>query len=150
MDGNQLIIKNNQKLFTMLLHEMALQGKHNVYNSMAAGIAAKILGVSDDVLRKSLTNFRGVVTISLPGWTSNEAPGCWLFVGADGSWYSFDAASVEGNNLGVAAGPISGWAWKWAGADPTTSCWAWTGNGSVGGAWWTWIVAIGAAVCWWT
>jgi len=44
----------------MLLHEMALQGKHNVYNSMAAGIAAKILGVSNDILRQSLTNFKGV------------------------------------------------------------------------------------------
>lgn len=60
IDNNQLIIKNNKNFFTMLLHEMALQGKHNVYNSMAAGIAAKILGVTDDILRQSLTNFRGV------------------------------------------------------------------------------------------
>jgi UDP-N-acetylmuramoylalanine--D-glutamate ligase len=60
VDDNQLIIKNNKNLFTMLLHEMALQGKHNVYNSMAAGIASKILGVSNDVLRMSLINFKGV------------------------------------------------------------------------------------------
>tara|TARA_B100000674_G_scaffold82210_1_gene56972 strand:+ start:3395 stop:4729 length:1335 start_codon:yes stop_codon:yes gene_type:complete len=60
VDGNQLIIKNNKNLFTMLLHEMALQGKHNIYNSMAAGIASKILGVSNDVLRMSLINFKGV------------------------------------------------------------------------------------------
>ena len=60
IENNQLIIKNNKNLFTLLLHEMALQGKHNVYNSMAAGIAAKILGVSNDILRQSLTNFQGV------------------------------------------------------------------------------------------
>ena len=60
IENHQLIIKNNKNLFTMLLHEMALQGKHNVYNSMAAGIAAKILGVSNDILRQSLTNFKGV------------------------------------------------------------------------------------------
>ena len=60
VDDNQLIIKINKNLFTMLLHEMALQGKHNVYNSMAAGIASKILGVSNDVLRMSLINFKGV------------------------------------------------------------------------------------------
>ena len=60
VDDNQLIIKNNKNLFTMLLHEMALQGKHNIYNSMAAGIASKILGVSNDVLRMSLINFKGV------------------------------------------------------------------------------------------
>ena len=33
----------------MLLHEMALQGKHNIYNSMAAGIASKYFLVSDDI-----------------------------------------------------------------------------------------------------
>ena len=60
IDNNKLIIKNNKNFFTMLLHEMALQGKHNVYNSMAAGIASKILGVSDDILRLALTNFKGV------------------------------------------------------------------------------------------
>ncbi len=60
IDNNKLIIKNNKKFFTMLLHEMALQGKHNIYNSMAAGIASKILGVTDDILRQSLTSFKGV------------------------------------------------------------------------------------------
>ena len=42
----------------MLLHEMALQGKHNIYNSMATGIASKILGVTDDILRQSLKSFK--------------------------------------------------------------------------------------------
>ena len=60
VDNNKLIIKNNKNFFTMLLHQMALQGKHNIYNSMAAGIASKILGVSDDILRQSLTSFKGV------------------------------------------------------------------------------------------
>lgn len=60
IEDDKLIIKNNKNFFTMLLHEMALQGKHNVYNSMAAGIASKILGVSDDILRLSFSNFKGV------------------------------------------------------------------------------------------
>ncbi len=60
IEDDKLIIKNNKIFFTMLLHEMALQGKHNVYNSMAAGIASKILGVSDDILRLSFSNFKGV------------------------------------------------------------------------------------------
>ena len=59
MHNNTLII--NQKIFfTMVLHEMALQGRHNVYNSMAAGIAAKILGVNNDVLRECLSGFKSV------------------------------------------------------------------------------------------
>ncbi len=60
VENNKLIINHNKIFFTMLLHEMALQGKHNVYNSMAAGIASKILGVTDDILRQSLINFKGV------------------------------------------------------------------------------------------
>ena len=59
IEENQLII-NQKNLFTMVLHEMALQGRHNVYNSMAAGIAAKILGVNNDVLRECLSDFKGV------------------------------------------------------------------------------------------
>ena len=57
---NKKLIINHKKIFTMVLHEMALQGRHNVYNSMAAGIAAKILGVSNDVLRECLSDFKGV------------------------------------------------------------------------------------------
>ncbi len=57
--NNKLII-NHKKIFTMVLHEMALQGRHNVYNSMAAGIATKILGVSNDLLRECLSDFKGI------------------------------------------------------------------------------------------
>ena len=59
LDNKKLII-NHKKIFTMVLHEMALQGRHNVYNSMAAGIAAKILGVNNDILRQCLSDFKGV------------------------------------------------------------------------------------------
>ena len=59
VDNKKLII-NHKKIFTMVLHDMALQGRHNVYNSMAAGIAAKILGVNNDTLRECLTDFKGV------------------------------------------------------------------------------------------
>ena len=57
---NEKLIINHKKIFTMVLHEMALQGRHNVYNSMAAGIAAKILGVNNDILRQCLSDFKGV------------------------------------------------------------------------------------------
>ena len=59
IDNKKLII-NHKKIFTMVLHEMALQGRHNVYNSMAAGIAAKIFGVNNDILRQCLSDFKGV------------------------------------------------------------------------------------------
>ena len=46
--------------FNMEQDDLALRGKHNLYNSLAAGITAKIAGVSDEQLRKSLSDFAGV------------------------------------------------------------------------------------------
>lgn len=44
----------------MSLIELALQGKHNAYNSMAAGIAARILEVRKETVRESLSDFQNV------------------------------------------------------------------------------------------
>ena len=46
--------------FNMEQEALALRGKHNLYNSLAAGITAKIAGVGDEQLRKSLSDFAGV------------------------------------------------------------------------------------------
>ena len=40
--------------------ELALKGKHNVLNSMAATIAANVVGIKNEVIRESLKTFRGV------------------------------------------------------------------------------------------
>ena len=40
--------------------ELALQGMHNTYNSMAAGLAASIINVRKDNIRQSLQDFQGV------------------------------------------------------------------------------------------
>ncbi|HRH67267.1 MAG TPA: UDP-N-acetylmuramoyl-L-alanine--D-glutamate ligase, partial [Bacteroidia bacterium] len=53
-------ILTNQPHFTMLIHELALQGKHNLYNSMAAGIASRVLDIRKEVVRESLSDFRNV------------------------------------------------------------------------------------------
>ena len=42
------------------LHELNLKGKHNQLNSMAAGLAAQILNIHNDVIRESLRKFTGV------------------------------------------------------------------------------------------
>lgn len=44
----------------ILLEELALSGRHNIYNSMAAAIAAKVMNVSDNNIRSSLGSFQGV------------------------------------------------------------------------------------------
>ena len=39
---------------------LALQGTHNLYNSMAAGLVSKLLDISDETLRQSLSDFQGI------------------------------------------------------------------------------------------
>lgn len=57
---DELIIKTLKTLFTMPATELALQGLHNTYNSMAAGLAASIVNVKKDTIRQSLQDFQGV------------------------------------------------------------------------------------------
>lgn len=46
--------------FNMELEELALTGIHNLYDSLAAGISANIMGVKKEMIRKSLHDFKGV------------------------------------------------------------------------------------------
>ena len=46
--------------FNMEQEELSLTGKHNIYNSLAAGIASNLSGIKKDVIRKSLSDFPGV------------------------------------------------------------------------------------------
>ena len=45
---------------TMSIQELALQGKHNLYNSMAAGVAARLFDLKDADLREGLQHFRNI------------------------------------------------------------------------------------------
>jgi UDP-N-acetylmuramoylalanine--D-glutamate ligase len=46
--------------FNMEQEELSLTGKHNIYNSLAAGLASNISGIKKDIIRKSLSDFPGV------------------------------------------------------------------------------------------
>lgn len=48
------------KTFNMTIEELSLQGKHNVANSMAAGLAAKLVNIKDKYLKQSLSSFESV------------------------------------------------------------------------------------------
>jgi len=58
LNNKELIIKLNNQ--TMTIQELALQGKHNMFNSMAAAIAARVFEVKDTVIRKSMLDFMNV------------------------------------------------------------------------------------------
>ncbi len=59
-DNNKLMINYNKTQFTMTLQDLALQGKHNTYNSMAAGVACNVLKIRKDNIRECLSDFQGV------------------------------------------------------------------------------------------
>jgi len=54
-----LINYQNQEL-NMSIYKLALEGKHNIYNSMASGVASRILELRKDVVRDSLTDFQNI------------------------------------------------------------------------------------------
>ncbi len=55
----QLTININDQ-FTMSIHDLALKGKHNTQNSLASGIASRILEIRKEVVRESLEDFVNV------------------------------------------------------------------------------------------
>jgi len=57
---NKIHINLNNNPFIMTLEELALQGKHNVYNSMAASIASKLVDIRSESIRQSLSAFENV------------------------------------------------------------------------------------------
>ena len=55
-DG-KIVLRYEDDETEIFLQELALGGRHNVYNSMAAALAAKATGISDEVIRASLKSF---------------------------------------------------------------------------------------------
>ncbi len=59
VEDNEYIIEGPTP-FNMEQEELALRGKHNLYNSLAAGITADLAGVSNEKIREGLKSFEGV------------------------------------------------------------------------------------------
>jgi UDP-N-acetylmuramoylalanine--D-glutamate ligase len=60
IENDELIIDYRTKTNLMTIHDLALKGRHNIFNSMAAAIAGKVLAIRKDVIRESLADFQGV------------------------------------------------------------------------------------------
>lgn len=56
----ELVIETPNGIFKMEQDLLALTGTHNRYNSLASGIAAKLLDIQDEKIRASLSDFKGV------------------------------------------------------------------------------------------
>jgi UDP-N-acetylmuramoylalanine--D-glutamate ligase len=60
IENDNLILDITPKTSLMTIHDLALKGRHNTYNSMAAAIAGKVLNIRKETIRESLTDFQGV------------------------------------------------------------------------------------------
>lgn len=60
IENNELVIDYPNKTNLMTIHDLALKGRHNIFNSMAAAIAGKVLTIRKEVIRESLSDFQGV------------------------------------------------------------------------------------------
>lgn len=97
-------MSNNKQQMTMQTEDLAIKGKHNVYNSMAAGIVAQRLNIRKDIIRDSLMDFRNVEhrlepVISVHGIKFiNDSKA----TNVNSAWYALE--SVDSNIIWIAGG----------------------------------------------
>ncbi len=60
LNQNKMEVNINEEEFIMETESMALEGKHNVKNAMAATSVAKLMKIRKETIRESLSNFQGV------------------------------------------------------------------------------------------
>ncbi len=103
---NKIII--NLKNETMIIKELALQGKHNIFNSMAAAMAARVFEVKDSVIRQSLIDFENlehrlehVITVNGVDYVNDSKA-----TNVNASWYALE--SMNSNVVWIAGGVDKG------------------------------------------
>ncbi len=60
LKDDKIVVKYEEDECDIFLQELALGGRHNIYNSMAAALAAKAMDVNNTVIRDSLASFQGL------------------------------------------------------------------------------------------
>ena len=60
LKNDKMVLRYDKEETDIFLQDLALGGKHNIYNSMAAALAAKAAGIENEVIRKSLATFQPI------------------------------------------------------------------------------------------
>jgi len=60
IENEQLNIHVKDEPVIMSMYDLALKGKHNLYNSMAAGIAGRTMDIRKEKIRESLASFKSL------------------------------------------------------------------------------------------
>lgn len=87
---------------------LALRGRHNLYNSLAAAVVARAMEIQDDAIRESLTSFEGVPhrlekvrTLRDVAWINDSKA-----TNVNAVWYALE--SFSGNVILIAGGKDKG------------------------------------------
>ena len=91
--NDEIVVRYGEDESSIYLKELALGGRHNVYNSMAAALAAKAAGIDNAVIRESLRTFKAIEhrlepVLSVGGVLYiNDSKA----TNVDSAWYALDA-----------------------------------------------------------
>ena len=89
---DKMIVRVDNEETDVFLESLALGGKHNIYNSMAAALAAKATGIESDVIRNSLATFKPIEHRLEPVLSSKDV----LYINdskatnVDSAWYALE------------------------------------------------------------
>ncbi len=107
-DEEQMHIEFDDVDFSMSVEELSLKGRHNTYNSMAAGIAGNVLKIRNEVIREALMDFQGVehrleTVMKVHGINFiNDSKA----TNVNSTWYALE--SVKGNAVWIVGGVDKG------------------------------------------
>ncbi|MDR0419850.1 MAG: UDP-N-acetylmuramoyl-L-alanine--D-glutamate ligase [Prevotellaceae bacterium] len=108
VEDNSLYAKVNTGTFSILVDDLSLKGRHNIYNSMAAAITGKVLDIKNEIIRQSLSTFKGVehrleFVLSMGGIKFiNDSKA----TNVNSVWYALD--SINGKIIWIAGGTDKG------------------------------------------
>ncbi len=96
IEQGQYVIEKPEP-FNMEQEALSLTGRHNIYNSLAAGIAGNIAGIKKEVIRKSLGDFPGVehrlekvTTVRGVNYVNDSKA-----TNVDACWYALDSMKTK-------------------------------------------------------
>ena len=93
VEDEKIVVRFEESETEIYLKELALGGRHNVYNSMAAALAAKATGISDSVIRNSLKSFSPIEHRLEPVLSLNDV----MYINdskatnIDSAWYALES-----------------------------------------------------------
>lgn len=107
---NEMILNARNHPLAIPRADLALNGLHNLYNSMAAGLSAQLLDVKDEAIRRALENFEGVphrleyvATVNGVRWINDSKA-----TNVNSTWYALESMPQERSTVLILGGKDKG------------------------------------------